>query len=356
MKNILLNPGPANTTLSVKLSQVVEDICPREKEFGDVMEYVSNGLLQFIEGGYEPRSVLFGGSGTLAVEACISSVVGDNDKLAIIVNGAYGKRIEDMAKYARLNFVSFESDFLSPIDFDKLSDFLQREKPNFLAVIHSETTSGLLNDLSKISSICKKLGIKIIADCMSSYACYPLNLNEVDYIIASSNKNIQGMAGISFVIANEDNIKLANNARSLYLDLKSQYEYFKANYQMRFTPPVQTIYALKQAIVELLDEGLENRFKRYKKNNCVLREGLTDLGFEIFPKDSYSVIITAISLPKNINFDHLHDYCKQQGYTIYPGKIAGLSMFRISNIGLIESGDIKNFLEILRAYLNGTKQ
>ncbi len=351
MKNILLNPGPANTTLSVKLSQVVEDICPREKEFGDVMEYVSNGLLQFIEGGYEPRSVLFGGSGTLAVEACISSVVGDNDKLAIIVNGAYGKRIEDMAKYARLNFVSFESDFLSPIDFDKLSDFLQREKPNFLAVIHSETTSGLLNDLSKISSICKPLNIKIIADCMSSYACYTISLDEVDYIIASSNKNIQGMAGVSFVITNENNIINAKYAKSLYLDLNAQYEYFKTNYQMRFTPPTQTLYALKQAIIELKKEGIKNRFKRYEVSNNILRKGLIDLGFDIFPKDSHSIIITAISLPSNIDFEDLHTYCKNRGFTIYPGKIAGLSMFRISNIGAIDKSDITSFLEVLSAYL-----
>lgn len=351
MKNILLNPGPANTTLSVKLAQIAPDICPREREFGEIMEFVSKGLVEFVSGGENPQAVLFGGSGTLAVEAAISSIVGDMDKLAIIVNGAYGERMEQIAKYAKIDSISFKSSFLEPLDLGALEAFLKQHKPNFLALIHSETTSGLLNDLNAISRICKPLNIKIIADCMSSYACYPLSLDEADYIIASSNKNIQGMAGVSFVIANEANILLAKYARSLYLDLKAQYEYFKQNYQMRFTPPVQTLYALRQAIIELKEEGLANRLKRYEKSNKVLRDGLIKLGFEIFPKASYGAIITAISLPKGVEFERLHLYCKQRGYTIYPGKIAGLEMFRIANIGDIESSDIESFLAVLEEFL-----
>lgn len=351
MKNILLNPGPANTSLNVKMAQVVEDICPRESDFGKVMENVSKGLVEFVSGGVKPRAVLFGGSGTLAVEACINSVVGKDERLGIVVNGAYGARIADMANYAGIDSVIFKQDYLKPLDFDALEAFLSRERPSYLAIIHSETTSGLLNDLEKVSRLCKPLGIKIIADCMSSYACYDISLDVVDYIIASSNKNIQGMAGISFVIANEANILLATHARSLYLDLKAQYEYFLQNYQMRFTPPVQTLYALQEAIKELRSEGLSNRYLRYQKSNKILRSGLEKLGFDIYPKSSYSVIITAIVLPDSLDFTSLHTYCKDRGYTIYPGKIAGLNMFRIANIGDIESSDIEGFLKVLEGAL-----
>lgn len=351
MKNILLNPGPANTSLNVKMAQVVEDICPRESDFGKVMENVSKGLVEFVSGGVKPRAVLFGGSGTLAVEACINSVVGKDEKLGIVVNGAYGARIADMANYAGIDSVIFKQDYLKPLDFLALEEFLKHEKPSYLAIIHSETTSGLLNDLEKVSRLCKPLGIKIIADCMSSYACYDISLDVVDYIIASSNKNIQGMAGISFVIANEENILLATHARSLYLDLKAQYEYFLQNYQMRFTPPVQTLYALQEAIKELHNEGLSNRYLRYQKSNEILRSGLERLGFDIYPKSSYSVIITAIVLPDSLDFTSLHTYCKDRGYTIYPGKIAGLNMFRIANIGDIESSDIEGFLKVLEEAL-----
>lgn len=352
MKNILLNPGPANTSLRVKMAQVVDDICPRETEFGKIMEDVSKGLLEFVSGGVKPRAVLFGGSGTLAVEATISSVVGRGERICIVVNGAYGARIADMARYGEIDSVIFKSDYLQPIDFNALSEFLVQHKPHYLAIIHSETTSGLLNDLESVSKLCKPLGIKIIADCMSSYACYNISLDVVDYVIASSNKNIQGMAGISFVIANEENILLATHSKSLYLDLKAQYEYFLQNYQMRFTPPVQTLYALLESIKELRKEGLENRYLRYKQSNMVLRNGLERLGFDIYPKTSSSVIITAIVLPDSLDFTKLHAYCKASGYTIYPGKIAGMNMFRIANIGDIESSDIEGFLKVLEGAIN----
>ena len=349
-RNILLNPGPACISSRVKKAQIIPDICPREREFGDVMERVSKGLLGFVKNTNNASCVLFGGSGTLAVEAALSSLVSSKHKLAIINNGAYGERMCEIARLHDLNFIEFRSDVLELIDYDGLLEFLQKERPDFLALVHSETTSGLINDLKIISKLAKPLGIKIIADCMSSYACYELDLKEVDVIIASSNKNIQGMAGVSFVIANDDLLEGAKYAKSLYLDLASQYNYFKKNHQMRFTPPVQTIYALDEAIRELEEEGLENRYKRYEESNQVLREGLLSLGFEVYPKNGAGVIISAVMLKDGMDFDKLHDYCKDRGFTIYPGKIAGLDMFRIANIGAIDSWDMRLFLEILKEF------
>lgn len=354
-RNILLNPGPATISMRVKNAQLVPDICPRELEFGELMKEISQGLLGFVKNSCNAECVLFGGSGTLAVEATISSVVGSQDKIAIIVNGAYGERMAEIAQCHQLNFVCFHSDFLSPLCYQDLELFLQKEQVNYLAVVHSETTSGLLNDLSQISSIAKKMGIKIIADCMSSYACYEINLDEADYVIASSNKNIQGIAGVSFVIAKKENINSASHSRSLYLNLKAQSEYFNKTLQMRFTPPVQTLYALKEAILELQEEGLKNRFLRYQRSNLVLRDGLQKMGFEIFPKDSSSVIITSILLPKEIDFNHLHHFCRERGFTIYPGKVMDRNMFRISNIGVIDEWDIRLFLEVLESFLNQNK-
>ncbi|MCE3036721.1 aminotransferase class V-fold PLP-dependent enzyme [Helicobacter sp. faydin-H20] len=353
-RNILLNPGPATISMRVKKAQLVPDICPREQEFGDLMAKISAGLLGFVKDAKDSSCVLFGGSGTLAVESTLASALDKSHKLAIIVNGAYGQRMCEIAKYHGLNYVVFQSSFLEPIDFLELEQFLQKERPDFLSVVHSETTSGLLNDLTQISKIAHPLGIKIIADCMSSFACYEISLNEVDFIIASSNKNIQGTAGISFVIAKNQNIMHAEFAKSLYLDLKAQYEYFIKHHQMRFTPPVQVAYALYEAILELQEEGLKNRFLRYQKSNAILRQGLEDLGFCIYPKSSYSVIITSIDIPKNMNFEELHQFCKNRGFTIYPGKIAGKEMFRIANIGEIDSYDMQLFLQVLQEFCQHT--
>ena len=186
-RNILLNPGPACISSRVKKAQIIPDICPREREFGDVMERVSKGLLGFVKNTNDASCVLFGGSGTLAVEAALSSLVSSKHKLAIINNGAYGERMCEIARLHDLNFIEFRSDVLELIDYDELLGFLQKERPDFLALVHSETTSGLINDLKIISKLAKPLGIKIITDCMSSYACYELDLKEVDVIIASSN-------------------------------------------------------------------------------------------------------------------------------------------------------------------------
>lgn len=351
-RNVLLNPGPATISLNVKMAQIVPDICPREKEFGDLMQKVSEGLLGFVKNTQNASCVLFAGSGTLGVESVIASSIGKK-KLAIIVNGAYGARIEEMAKYHQLNYVSFYSDFLSSLNYQELEEFVLRERPDFLAVIHSETTTGLINDLSKISLIAKKNNCKIIADCMSSFACYPIDLTEVDFIIASSNKNIQGTAGISFVIAKEEDFVQSSHSKSLYLDLKAQYEYFKSHHQMRFTPPVQTMYALYSAVLELQSEGLENRYLRYKTSNSILRKGLEELKLDIYPKKDYGVIITSIVMPNGIEFEAMHDYCKQRGFTIYPGKIAGKDMFRISNIGEIDHYDVSLFLSVLKEFIEG---
>lgn len=350
-RNILLNPGPATISMRVKMAQVVPDICPRERQFGALMHKISDNLLKMVKNHQDAACVLFCGSGTLGVEAAINSSIGDHHKLAIIVNGAYGERIKDIANCYHLNIAIYESSFLEPIDFAQLELFLLKEKPDFLAVVHSETTSGLLNDLEKISEIAKKTNTKLIVDCMSSFACYQLDLNLVDFIIASSNKNLQGVAGVSFVIAKNKDILMAKYARSLYLDLKSQYEYFVQNNQMRFTPPVQVLYALNEAILELQEEGLENRFLRYQISNKVLREGLSRLGFEVFPKTSASVIITSVLMPKDLDFEEMHNYCLDRGFTIYPGKISGKNMFRVSNIGMIDSLDIRLFLEVLEDFL-----
>ena len=348
-RNILLNPGPATVSMRVKKAQLVPDICPREKEFGDLMQKISEGLLKFVKNTEEASCVLFGGSGSLAVEATLNSVIGSH-KIAIIVNGAYGKRMQEIAKYHQLNAVFFESSFLHSLDTKELEQFLLKEKVEFLACVHSETTSGLLNCLDEISKISKPLGIKIIADCMSSYACYELDLNVVDFIIASSNKNIQGMAGVSFVIAKNANILEAKYSRSLYLDLKAQYEFFIQNHQMRFTPPVQTLYALYEAILELQEEGLKNRFLRYQDNHKILRLGLERLGFELYPKEGFGVIITSVVLPECMHFEELHYFCKERGFVIYPGKVSDYKMFRLSNIGAIDRVDIIAFLGVLEEY------
>ena len=357
-RKILLNPGPATTTYSVKMAQVVDDICPREYEFGDLMEWVSNELTTIVANTEEYVTVLFGGSGTAVVESTLSSVVPHDKRVLIVNNGAYGKRMCQIAEAYDMNFVEFESSPIEPIDLEALENAIKAETNlSHLAVIHNETTTGLLNNLDDLGVLAKKYNLELIVDAMSSYAAIPIDMKaqNISYLMASSNKNIQGMAGVGFVIANKSDIEKVKEIkpRNFYLNLYAQYENFIKSHQMRFTPPVQTLYSLKQAIIEAKEEGIENRYKRYSKSWETLTNTLKQMNLDYLVDDKYhSKIITSIFIPEGVDFNDMHDYFFERDFTIYPGKVADFNTFRVANIGEIDSDDILNFLKLFRAYLN----
>jgi 2-aminoethylphosphonate aminotransferase len=357
-RNILLNPGPATTTDNVKLAQVVPDICPRETEFGILMEYVSMELTRFVANPNHYTAVLFGGSGTAAVESILSSVIGD-DVVIIINNGAYGKRMCEIAEAYGLNFLEFPSPPDEPVDLEALEALFENSRPiSHLAVVHHETTTGLLNDVPSIGELCRKRQVDLIVDAMSSYGAIPIRMKQmnISYLAASSNKNLQGMAGVSFVIADKSKLdgKATKRRRNYYLNLHDQYKFFSQTRQMRFTPPVQTLYALKQAIEELKQEGLEARYDRYAKSWNTLTDGMARLGLKyIVPKEHHARIVTSIIEPdcEGYDFQVMHDYFYDRGFTIYPGKTEQLNTFRVANIGAITYKDIESFIEVLENYL-----
>lgn len=358
-RNVLLNPGPATTTDSVKLAQVVTDICPREKEFGDLMEYCAAEITKFVGDPKEYATVLFGGSGTATVEAILSSVIPENGRILIIDNGAYGRRMCQITKIYKLDTVVFESSSIEPIDLRALEEVIGKEKGlTHLAMIHHETTTGLLNDITGVGRLCAKYGISFIVDSMSGFAAIPVDMKamNIDYLAASSNKNIQGMAGIGFAICNKNALLNTQSIpmRNLYLNLYAQYAYFEKTHQTRFTPPVQTFYALKQAIIETKQETIEKRYARYTRSWETLLAGIEELGLEyLIDKEHHSKIITSIIEPKSgkYDFDRMHDFFFERGFTIYPGKVNDYDTFRISNIGQIDHTDMRDFLAVLKEYL-----
>lgn len=378
-RNILLNPGPATTTDTVKMAQIVPDICPRETEFGDLMEYVSKELTSIVASPETHTTVLFGGSGTAAVEALLTSVVPHDKSVLIVNNGSYGKRMCQIAQRYKMNYIEFNSSAIEPIDLDKLEAYIAahnnstkiEEHDNIgdgndngnkkfaishIAVIHNETTTGLLNDLDDLGEIAKNHGLDLIVDAMSSYAAIPIDMvkQNIAYLTASSNKNIQGMAGVGFVIASTEKLdSLANiEPRTFYLSLFEQYQNFIKTHQMRFTPPVQTLYALKQAVIEAKAEGIANRYQRYSDSWELLITELKAMGLSYLVEDAHhSKIITSIHLPDGIDFNHMHDYFYDLGITIYPGKVDEFNTFRISNIGQIYKEDMARFIDLLKVYL-----
>jgi len=359
-RNVLLNPGPATTTDSVKFAQVVPDICPREREFGAILLKINKDLVKIVKGGRDFTSVLFAGSGTAAMDACINSVVPKNAKIAIISNGLYGDRMIKIARSYQIPCVEINFEWDQQPDLKKVEEMLMNDrKITYLVVVHHETTTGILNPIREIGVLAKKYGCTFIVDAVSSFAGIPINVKDchIDFMFSTSNKCIQGVAGLSFIVCRIKSVERLKGRpkRSFYLDLYSQYDFYKRTGQMQFTPPVQVVYALKQAIAEYFEEGDQTRYRRYTKSWSTLRKGMNEIGFKfLLKKQEESHILTTIVEPKDPNYDfnRMHDLLYEEGFTIYPGKMGKKKTFRIANMGAIDHKDIEKFLAAVKRTLN----
>lgn len=359
-RNILLNPGPATTTETVKMAMVVPDICPRELEFGELTLSVRNDLIKAAYGEKNHTCVMLTSSGTGGVEACLTSVIPHDKKVLILNNGAYGERMQKICDAYGIQHIDYHSEWGKALDLDAIEELLKKHQNDIshLAFIHHETTVGILNPLSEISSLAQKYKVETIVDAMSSFAGMMIDVEKdnIHYLVSSSNKCIQGMAGISFVIARRDSLLKTREikARNFYFNLLENHLYLEKNKQFLFTPPVQTLYALRQAITEYFEEGPEKRFVRYASMYEIMKKKVRELGFEFLIEEKHHAkLLTAIMEPKNpaYSFKEMHDYLFERGFTIYPGKVGNINTFRLSNIGAIYPVDIENFLKVFEEYL-----
>ncbi len=363
-RKILLNPGPATTSENVKMAQVISDICPREKEFGDLVEKVRRQCVDVVNGQKDYEAVLLCGSGTGAMEACLTSCTDqEDDEVVIISNGAYGKRMAAICEVFRIPHFVISFEWGDSIDLAEVKNHLKlRKNAKVLAFVHHETTVGILNPLGPLKSLADDFNLVTIVDAMSSYAGVEIDLQKeaVDYLISSSNKCIQGMAGIGIVIAKLDTLNKIKNyrPRSYYFNLYQNFLSQKEKKQFLFTPPVQTVYALQAALNEFEREGIKGRSERYSSLYQQMLEGMTDLGFQtLVEMKKHAKLLTAFLAPKTslYDFEKMHDFLYDRGITIYPGKSAKENTFRISNIGDLSKEDIDYFLISMKDYTEASK-
>ena len=357
-REVLLNPGPATTTDSVKYAQVCADICPREAEFGDLLEWVSGELSLLAGDAGKIETVLFGGSGTAADEVMISSCVPEEGRLLIVDNGAYGERMAKIASVYRLDFEVYKSSGFLPLDTGAVKRKLLDGGFTHFAIVYHETTTGLLNPAPELCRFCHEHGVTTIVDAVSAFAAIPIDMDRdgFDFAASTSNKNIQGMAGAAFVFCRRDALLKTESypMRNYYLNLWDQYAYFKKTRQTRFTPPVQTLYALRQAIIEAKLETIASRYARYSACWEILVRAVKSFGLKMLvPEEAQSRLITAIIEPESprYRFEDLHGLARDAGFTIYPGKLSGAATFRIANIGGIQPDEMTAFTGVLKRYL-----
>lgn len=357
---LLFTPGPLSTSATVK-EAMLKDMGSRDYAFMNAVKEIRNGLLNMAkvskEKGYE--CVIIQGSGTFGVESVISSVIGEKDKLLVLANGAYGERIAKMSKIHRLNHevVRFDEDAI--VTPDAVEKFLTTNKDiTHVACIHSETTTGLFNPIGAIGDVCKKYGKVFIVDAMSSFGGVVMDMAalNIDFLVSSSNKCIEGVPGFAFALCKRQELEKAKGqARSLSLDIYDQWAGLEANGQFRFTPPTLSIMAFQQAMKELeIEGGVPAREKRYKTNKSTLDEGMHRMGFKQYLNpEIQGHIITSFLYPDNprFKFDEFYRKLNDRGFVIYPGKLSKADAFRIGNIGQIFPDDVKALLEAIAAVM-----
>jgi len=352
-EKLLFTPGPLTTSLSVKQA-MLHDAGSWDIEFNTVVAGVREQLLKLAglsrEEGWE--TVLLQGSGTFGVEAVFQTCVPPQGKVAVLANGAYGERIVQMLKHARIEHTVLRSAEDTPHEPAALDALLAQDRAvTHLAVVHCETTTGILNPLEPLGRIARKHGKLFIVDAMSSFGALPIAFESccIDFLISSANKCVEGVPGFSFVLCRREALMACESfARSLSLDLCGQLKAFEKNGQFRFTPPTHAILAFAQALQELeLEGGIPARERRYRRNHQTLLEGMSALGFRPYlrPADQ-SCIITAFHTPSDpkYSFEAFYRELSARGFIIYPGKLTQVDTFRIGNIGRLFPADLEQLV------------
>lgn len=361
MKYKLLTPGPLTTTDTVK-QEMMFDHCTWDNDYKKITLKIRKGLLKLAHADEKDYTVvMMQGSGTFGVESVLTSSVGPEDKILIVANGAYGERMEDIAKHAGLFYGIYHQTYDQIPDAEKIEKILEEDDTiTHVAMVHSETTSGILNNIEDVAKVVKSKKRTMIVDAMSSFGGVDIPVQElgIDFLISSANKCIQGVPGFSFIIAKREALmKTKGQARSLSLDLYDQWQTMEKDGKWRFTSPTHAVLAFAKAMEELDEEGgIAVRSKRYYKNNREIIKRFQEMGLSPYIEEkNQGPIITTFFFPENADFtfEEMYDYIKKRGYAIYPGKVTEAATFRIGNIGEIYQEDVEKLCHIMKDFLKG---
>jgi 2-aminoethylphosphonate-pyruvate transaminase len=347
---ILLNPGPVNVSARVTAALGRGDLCHREPECAELLTRIRQRLLDAFapRGGF--RAVLLTGSGTAAVEMAVTSVCSPSGRLVVVSNGVYGARMVAMAAAARVAHTVVESPWTSPADPDAVEAALRATDVEAVAVVHHETTTGLINPVPEIARRARVHRKLVLVDSVSGLAGDALDLETCDLVAGTAGKCIQGFPGIAFVLVRDDVLArlAAWPRRSLYLSLATY-----ASAPMPFTPAVQVAYALDEALGELLEETVPGRITRYAAAAALLRDGFARLGLDcVLPAPLRSNTITSLRFPAGLDYPALHDRLKARGFVIYEGQGRfAREAFRVANMGALARADFERFLAALGGVL-----
>jgi len=349
---LLLTPGPLTTTRTVRES-MMHEYSTWDVDYNGIVQSIRTRLVELATGdAANPdthTAVLMPGSGTFTVESVVGSVIPSDGKLLVLNNGAYGARITTIARMLKVDTVELGQAEIEPTDLGQVEQMLADDPAiTHVAMVHCETTTGMLNPVEAVGEIVRRLGRVFILDAMSSFGGIPMSmeLTGAHYLISSANKCVQGVPGFGFVVADRAMLEATEGwSRSHSLDLFDQWRVMETNGgKWRFTSPTHVVSAFARALDELKDEGgIEARHTRYVANQKTMVKGMRALGFRtLLGDDLQSPIITSFYYPDDVEFEFqkFYDALKSRGFVIYPGKVSHAQCFRIGSIGDVQPEDM----------------
>lgn len=357
-KYLLFTPGPVNVAKNVRMAINQEDICHREVDFDRLLQRIEAKLLKLyeIQNTADYRAVVITGSGTAANEAILSSVVGDKNIL-IISNGEFGERLHSISKIHNKNTFLLEFGWGERLDLGKIEACVKAKAIGIVAMVHHETSSGMLNPLEKIGAIAKANGALLIVDCVSSAGAEVINMEKfhIAFCSSSSSKAIGSYPGLSFVVGKTAEFEKLKDlpVKSTYLNLDKYYQFIKNHSQTPNTPAVPLFFALEQALANILNEGVSHRFNTLKKKAETLRQGMAALGLKfLIEQKDMCCVLTTVLVPGHINVGVLRQKLREKSIIIYEGKgCLKDQVFQVGNIGELSPDDIQFFLTSLKNIL-----
>ena len=357
---LLLTPGPLTTSESTKRA-MLRDWGSRDGRFVEMNARIRRRLVELAHGEGRYAAIPLQGSGTFAVEGMLGTMLPRDGKILLCINGAYGHRMARIVEMLGRAAVEYETAEDTPIDPAEVGRRLDADATiTHVAIVQCETTSGVLNPVAAVAAEVARHGRRLLIDAMSAFGALPLDTREIacDAIAASSNKCLEGVPGMGFVIARLEAIaECEGNAHALSLDLHDQWRFMERAGQWRFTPPTHVIAAFDQALTEHAEEGgVAGRGARYRENCRILVEGMRAMGFEtLLPDALQAPIIVTFHMPADPNFafQSFYDQLRDRGFVIYPGKLTVADSFRIGCIGRLSANDMQDALAAIAATLAG---
>lgn len=355
-QKILLTPGPLTTSMFVKQAMLT-DLGTRDQDYQELIQQIRLQLLNLAQADKERFcTVLLQGSGTYGIESVLTSVIRPLQKVLILENGAYGKRMQTICEKAGIPYEIKSYSMIASLPLAEIEKEVQRSDITHVAFIHCETTAGVMNDLPAIMRIIHKYHKISIVDAMSSFGSMPISLDDtdIDYLITSSNKCLHGVPGIAVIFAKKSSLETCSGiSHSLSLDLYDQYKVMEEQSgSFRFTSPTHVLLALNAAIQELQQSGgIPARHAHYVQLQEMIQNKMQELGFQtLVRKEEQSPIITTYLIPPGFDFSDFYAYMKRCGFLLYSGKLPNYNAFRIGNIGHITSTDIQTMLSYAEMY------